>query len=219
MSIYTFTISAAKNLDSGNSFALTQSSCFYNPYSIVIGMKAYEIDNILFYDKSGVRAKTGKGWFGSGNSIRQIIFSTSKPISRKLKIDFTINAPFIIKSDCLYETRYDCYIPISDLPKFEVSYKKTCLGIEKYTDIGLPNPEVNYIREIVKHLMTGQNAETELREAIKALNNYSIDIKSDEEFSAAIQNIMNLRQKMKDAYETDKNYTVEDWLKENNEEK
>lgn len=209
------TISTPANVNSENSFALTQANSFYNPYAIVIKMKAYEINSILFYDKNGVKAKTQSGWFGSNNNIRQIIFNAKKPISRKNKLSFESGSPFIIKSDCDFKTNYDCYIPISDLPKFEVSYTKSFMGIEKYTDIGLPDPKENYIRELVKYFNEGINAKTELEDAIKNLDTYDIGKKSDEEFNSAIQNIINLRQQMKDAYEFEKNYTVEDWKKEN----
>ena len=130
-------------------------------------------------------------------------------------MSFESGSPFIIKSDCDFKTSYDCYIPISDLPKFEISYTKNFMGIEKYTDIGLPDPKENYIRELVKYFNEGINTKTELEDAIKNLDTYDIEKKSDEEFNSAIQNIINLRQQMKDAYEFEKNYTVEDWKKEN----
>ena len=207
-------ISNPSNIDSANFFTLAQTNRFYNPYGIVIGMKSYELDDILFYDKTGVKAQTGSGWFGNNNNIRQIVFKTKKIISRKNKIDFNVASPFIIKSSNNYNTRYDLYIPISDLPKFEISYKKSYLFIKRYADIGLPNSNENYVRTIMKYLNNGSNAEEELRTAIKSLDDYDIAKKSDEEFNSSIQKIIELRQKMKEAYESDKNYTVDDWKKE-----
>lgn len=211
----TITISNPSNVDSAHSLVLAQGSRFYNPYGVVIKTKTYELDNILFYDKDGVKTQTNSGWFGINNNIRQIIFKIKKSASRKNKIDFNTASPFVIKSSTNYSIRYDLYIPISDLPKFEVSYTKNFMGIEKYTDIGLPNPKENYIRELVKYFNEGINTKTELEDAIKNLDTYDIEKKSDEEFNSAIQNIINLRQQMKDAYEFEKNYTVEDWKKEN----
>ena len=214
--IDTAIISTPSNVNSVNSFDLAQASMFYNPYSVVINNKSYLIDNILFYNENGVQAKTGRGWFGENNHIRKITFKTTSPISRKLKVNFNINAPFIIPSDCNYEKRYDCYIPISDLPKFEVSYTKNYLFIEKYVDIGLPNPEENYVRMVLKYFDGGMKAREELREASKALDAYDIEKKSDKEFNDIIQNIVNLHEKMKLAYKAEENYTVEDYKRENN---
>lgn len=214
--IDSFTISTPSNLDSSNSFSLVQTNSYYNPYSIVIGMKAYVIHNILFFADNEVKASTGRGWFGSNNNIRIIIFKTKKDISRKTKMNLSTDSPFIIKSSCDFDTEYDLYIPVSDLPKFEISYKKTSIGIEKYTDIGLPNPSENYIRELVKFFKKGSNVKEELREAIKSLADYDIERKSDEEFNTNIQNIIKLHQKMRNAYEVDKNYSVEDYKRENN---
>lgn len=207
-------ISNPSNIDSANFFTLAQTNRFYNPYSVVLGMKSYEVNSILFYDKDGVKAKTDSGWFGSNNCIRQITFKTKKPSSRKNKLSFDTGSPFVIKADCDFKINYDLYIPISDLPKFEVSYKKSYLFIERYADIGLPNSNENYVRTIMKYLNNGSNAEEELRTAIKSLDDYDIAKKSDEEFNSSIQKIIELRQKMKEAYESDKNYTVDDWKKE-----
>lgn len=210
-------ITTSANCNSVNSFVLAQASYFYNPYSVVIKTKAYEICTILFYDETGVKARTQSGWFGSNNDIDRITFFTKNPISHKTKLVFNTASPFVIKTSCDYKNNYDLYIPVSDLPKFEISYKKSNIGIEKYTDIGLPDPTHNYIKEIVKYFMSGYDAKDELVKAIKALDDYDIARKTDEEFNSAISNIQSLRQKMLDAYEKEKNYSVEDYLKNHKE--
>ena len=51
------TISTPANTNSENSFALTQANRFYNPYAIVIKMKSYEINSILFYCRTCLKIR------------------------------------------------------------------------------------------------------------------------------------------------------------------
>ena len=204
------------NKNSENEFTLAQSSRFYNPYGIVIKTKSFTINDIFFYDDNGVSLHTGRGWFGSNNEIHSITFKTKKPISRKMKIDFSTKAPFIVKSDCSFETKYDLYIYIPDLPKFEISYHKTILGIIKSADFGLPDAKYNYAEQYVKYFRNVYNADEELREAIHHFDVYDLKNQTDEGFNSTIENIIKARKKLVEAIEYEKNYTVEDYLKEEN---
>ena len=68
-----------------------------------------------------------------------------------MKIDLSIKAPFIIKSEDCIDIECDLYIYIPDLPKFEISYHKTILGIIKSADFGLLDAKHNYAEQYVKY--------------------------------------------------------------------
>lgn len=218
MSIYNTIITNEANQNSKNSFTLNQYSPYYNPYGIVIKGKSFKLNDIFFYDDNGISLHTGNGWLGNRNEFPSITFKTKKAISRKIKIDFSIKAPFIIKSDDSFDVNYDLYIYIPDLPKFEISYHKTTLGIIKSADFGLLNTNArhNFVEQHAKFFNKISNAEENLREAINKIDIYNLRGTTDEKFNSDIENIINLRKKLIEAIEFEKNYTVEDYLKEEN---
>lgn len=216
MSISNVVITNEVNKNSENKFTLAQSSRFYNPYGIVIKTKSFTINDIFFYDDNGVSLHTGRGWFGSSNEIHSITFKTKKPVTRKMKIDFSTKAPFIVKSDNSIDVNYNLYFYIPDLPKFDVSYLKTTLGIIKSVDFGLSDAKHNYAEQYVKYFLESYNADEELRVAIHKFDVYGLKNQTDEEFNFTIENIIKARKKLVEAIEYEKNYTVEDYLKEEN---
>lgn len=206
-------MSNESNANSNNGVPLISTS-YYNPFYAYLNGKQYELDNILFYDETGVKLENAQGWFGDNNHIHSIYFASKKPFCRKTKIDYNVKCPFIVKSDCNYETRYNLYLYIPDLPKFEMSYTKKCKMIMKNADIGLPEPRYNFISQSVKYLGEDINAEMELREACKTLDDYSIKSMTEDEFTDKLSHLKELFDNMKDAQNYVANYSVEDYLKE-----
>ena len=45
---------------------LYRTAKWYNPFSIDVNNKSYELGDIVFFDKSGEICRTGHGWFTSG---------------------------------------------------------------------------------------------------------------------------------------------------------
>ena len=210
----THVISNLENLGSKHTIELIKTSC-WNPYSIVVNNKAYSLGDIRFFDETGIQISCGRGWFGNNNELERVTFNLSSPVVRKTKESFIKKVPFILKKQD-YNDEYALYIPVEELPKFEVSYKKECNMIMKYVDIGLPNPSINYIKQCVKYLSKSLDSKEKLRETIKALDVYNIEQKTEEDFESDIKNIVHLYKEMKAAYSFVKSYSVEDYLKEIN---
>ena len=176
----------------------------------------YKLNNILFYNDDGIIYQTGHGWFNSEFSTTSfnIRLSTTKPIKRKIKIDFSKNEPFIIKHNDTYEVSYDLYLPISDF-YIKYKYKKQGDSIFKIFYLFDDNNNKLYGQENVKYLGNLHfNARIKIQEIGKLFSDYSYTPMTQKEFD---ENINNLKQAYKDHIETleyIKNYTVEDYLKE-----
>lgn len=202
-----------KNTEKTNTLVLYKTNTWYNPLYVQVKDTGYRLNNILFYNDNGVVYQTGCGWFNS-NSLFNVILSTTKQIKRKIKIDFSKNEPFIIKSNCSYEVVYDLYFPLSDFD-IEYKYKKEGDSIFKIFYLIDDNGNELYGKENVKYLGNLHfNARIKIQEIGKLFSDYSYTPMTQKEFD---ENINNLKQAYKDYIEIleyVKNYTVEDYLKE-----
>jgi hypothetical protein len=209
------------NTEKTNTIVLYKSTTWYNPLYVHIKNTGYKLNNILFYDENGVVYQTGHGWFNSEFSTTSfdIRLSTSKQIKRKIKMDFSKNEPFIFKCDDSYDISYNLYLPVSDF-NIEYKYKKQGDSIFKIFYLIDDNNNKLYGQENVKYLGSIPfNARIKLQEIGKKFSDYSYTPMSEKEFN---NNINDLKQAYKDhidALEYVKNYTVEDYLKELEEQK
>lgn len=202
-----------KNTEKTNTIVLYKSNSWYNPLYVQVKDTDYRLNNILFYNDNGVVYETGQGWFNS-NSLFDVRLSTTKQIKRKIKIDFSKNEPFIIKSGGSYEVVYDLYFPLSDFD-IKQKFKKTGDMILRIFYLIDDNGNELYGQENVKYfgslIFESRN---KIQEIGKLFSDYSYTPMTKKEFN---ENIDNLKQAYKDHIETleyVKNYTVEDYLKE-----
>lgn len=206
-----------KNTEKTNTLVLYKTNTWYNPLYVQVKNTGYRLNNILFYNDNGVVYQTGHGWFSSfefSNTSFDVRLSTSKPIKRKIKMDLSKNEPFIFKYDDSYDISYDLYLPISDF-NIEYKYKKQGDAIFKIFYLFDDNNNKLYGQENVKYLGNLHfNARIKIQEIGKLFSDYSYTPMTQKEFD---ENINNLKQAYKDHIETleyIKNYTVEDYLKE-----
>ena len=206
-----------KNTEKTNTLVLYKTNTWYNPLYVQVKDTGYRLNNILFYNDNGVVYQTGHGWFSSfefSNTSFDVRLSTSKPIKRKIKMDLSKNEPFIFKYDDSYDISYDLYLPISDF-NIEYKYKKQGDSIFKIFYLFDDNNNKLYGQENVKYL--GQipfNARINLQEIGKKFSDYSYTPMTEKEFNENIDNLKQAYKEHIDALEYVKNYTVEDYLKE-----
>lgn len=195
---------------------LYKTAYFFNPLSVTIGEKSYELDNILFYDneKNEVVTATGSGWFGEYSS--NVTLLTSKALKRKIKKDFSKNEPFIIKSDNWHSNRYDLYLPITDFLIVK-SYSKVSHYIYAdwllYDEYKQPCTWRTCEKTLNISLYNIMNA---IEEIGKKFSDWYIQSMKKDEFYENINMLKELYEQYNNELEYIKNYTVEDYLKELN---
>lgn len=74
---------------------LYRTAKWYNPFSIDVNNKSYELCDIVFFDKDGVICRTNRGWFESGISTNNKFDYLEIPgdVKKKIKVDFNENKP------------------------------------------------------------------------------------------------------------------------------
>lgn len=74
---------------------------WYNPFSIDVNGKSYELADIVFFDKDGVICRTGHGWFTSGISTNNNFDKLEIPgdVKKKIKVDFNEKQPFVVRAE------------------------------------------------------------------------------------------------------------------------
>lgn len=206
-----------KNTEKTNTIVLYKSNSWYQPLFAHVGDIGYKLNNILFYDNNDIVYQTGHGWFNSefSNTSFDVKLTTSKPIKRKIKMDFSKNQPFIIKYDDSYgDITYDLYLPLSDFD-IEYKYKKEGDSIFKIFYLIDDNGNELYGKENVKYLGSIPfNARIKIQEIGKLFSDYSYTPMTEKEFDDNLQFLKQAYIEHIDALEYVKNYTVEDYLKE-----
>lgn len=184
----------------------------WNPLTVYINNVGYSLDDIIFYNTDGFVMNVGQGWFGQ-NSY-EVVIATSKPCKRKIKVDFSKNETFIIKSNCTYDKRYSLYIPMDDI-MITTTYTKDIIGIRanhKFVDL---NDHECIWSEYVKTFYTMKYDITEKFVAeSKKLEKLSCGNIPQNEFDTIIQNLKTLYNKYQKVLQDIENYTVEDYFKE-----
>lgn len=187
-----------------------------NSLSVELNGKYYVLNNILFYNENEVIYRTGQGWFRvseySNYLNNSVKFLTSKPIKRKIKLDFSKKEPFIIKSDSS-DVYYNLYLPISD---FDIKQKYKKEGDTIYSILSLIDDkglEV-YGKEQVKYLGSLIfNIRDKIEKVAKNFTGWYKPMKK-EEFDQNIKNLQTLYEEYNDTLKYIEDYNVEDYLKE-----
>ena len=67
---------------------LYKTAKWYNPFSINVNNKSYELCDIVFFDKDGVICRTDRGWFTSGISTNNDFDRLEIPgdVKKKIKV-------------------------------------------------------------------------------------------------------------------------------------
>lgn len=89
----------------------------YNPLSIDVNGKSYELGDIIFFDKDGEICRTDRGWFTSGISTNNNFDRLEIPgsVKKKTKIDFNEKQAFVVRVERHGLLTYALYIPSSSV--------------------------------------------------------------------------------------------------------
>ena len=80
---------------------LYRTAKFYNPFSIDVNGKSYELCDIAFFDKDGVICRTNRGWFESGITSNNKFDYLEIPgdVKKKIKVDFNEKQAFVVRAE------------------------------------------------------------------------------------------------------------------------
>lgn len=80
---------------------LYKTAKWYNPFSIDVNNKSYELCDIVFFDKNGVICRTDRGWFTSGISTNNDFDRLEIPgdVKKKIKVDFNEKQAFVVRAE------------------------------------------------------------------------------------------------------------------------
>lgn len=80
---------------------LYKTAKWYNPFSIDVNNKSYELCDIVFFDKNGVICRTDRGWFTSGISTNNNFDRLEIPgnVKKKIKVDFNEKQAFVVRAE------------------------------------------------------------------------------------------------------------------------
>lgn len=70
-----------------NSTQLFKTSQCYNPFSVIVNNKQYELSAIHFYNKEGIVYSVSPGWFGNNNEWGHIILADNIVYRKKQNFD------------------------------------------------------------------------------------------------------------------------------------
>ena len=96
---------------------LYRTATFYNPFSIDVNGRSYELCDIVFFDKDGVICRTDRGWFTSGISTNNKFDRLEIPgdVKKKIKVDFNEKQAFVVRTERYGMSTYALYIPSSSV--------------------------------------------------------------------------------------------------------
>lgn len=210
-----------------NAVTLVKESVVFNPLSVLYQSKGamyaakYTLSNILLYDKDGIYAHTGHGWF-DGENIQEyssMSIPTRKPLVRRLKADFSKGEPFILKDGSnsvgAGDTRYMLFIPREDIELEEPVYSKMFGMI--FRKLAAKNDPRIAFHHSVKDITAdafGKRLEQYVVSSFAREKLPEASVKSDKEFETAIQQLRNLRARWNEQEKYVAEYTVEDYLAE-----
>ena len=80
---------------------LYRTAKWYNPFSIDVNNKSYELCDIVFFDKDGEICRTNCGWFTSGISTNNKfdILEIPGDVKKKIKVDFNEKQAFVVRAE------------------------------------------------------------------------------------------------------------------------
>ena len=94
---------------------LYKTAKWYNPFSIDVNNKSYELCDIVFFDKDGIICRTDRGWFTSGISTNNNFDRLEIPgnVKKKTKVDFNEKQAFVVRVERHGLSTYALYVPSS----------------------------------------------------------------------------------------------------------
>lgn len=94
---------------------LYRTAKWYNPFSVDVNNKSYELCDIAFFDKDGVICRTNRGWFESGITSNNKFDYLEIPgdVKKKIKVDFNEKQAFVVRVERHGLPTYALYIPSS----------------------------------------------------------------------------------------------------------
>lgn len=189
---------------------LLKSYSYYNPLGVVIDGKLYTLDKIHFYNEDGIVYTNTKSWFGQYSF--DVHLKTTKEIRRKIKIDYSKSIPFIIRSQCDWDTRYDLYLPIEDFD-LKVSHQKRDTLIMQKVEFYDENNQLCAFETCVKYLRH-QLIKINIKYQEHLKNIKSLDGITEMYFLDEIAMLKGLAEEYYKEQQNIADYTVEDYLKE-----
>ena len=80
---------------------LYKTAKWYNPFSIDVNNKSYELCDIIFFDKDGIICRTDRAWFTSGISTNNDFDRLEIPgdVKKKIKVDFNEKQAFVVRAE------------------------------------------------------------------------------------------------------------------------
>ena len=201
------------NVEKKYEINLLKRNSWYNPLYVIIKDCPYQLDKIHFYNEDGIVYTNTNSWFGEYSF--NIHLKTTKEIKRKIKVDFSNRLPFIIRSQCDWDTRYDLYLPIEDFD-LKVSYEKCGGMIMQKVEFYDEDNQLCDFKTCVKclhHQLLEINIK--YQEHLKNIN--SLTNITEMYFLKEIAILKGLAEEYHREQENIANYTVEDYLKEINE--
>ena len=93
---------------------LYKTAKWYNPFSITVGNNAYELGDIVFFDKDGEICHTDRGWFTSRSTNNDFDrLEIPGNVKKKTKIDFNEKQAFVVRTERHGMSTYALYVPSS----------------------------------------------------------------------------------------------------------
>lgn len=192
---------------------LFKRKSWYNFLYVIIKDCPYQLDKIHFYNEDGIVYTNTKSWFGEYSF--NVHLKTTKEIKRKIKVDFSNKLPFVIRSQCDWDTRYDLYLPIEDFD-LKVSYEKHGSMIMQKVEFYDEDNQLCDFKTCVKYLRQ-QLIEIDIKYQKHLENIKSLENMTEMYFLNEITTLKGLLEEYHREQENIANYTVEDYLKEINE--
>lgn len=188
-----------------------RESSFYRPYAIVVNNRGYYVENICFYNKSGVVVSTNFGWLedNNGGDIEEIELPIEEiKLRRKENFDGKVFA-MTNKDNYANETRMKLYIPCDmlDIHFVENEYNKAVYSVYS-TYKG--NQEIK-IKKFIKSVdVELQNIRSEYEELYKNVSESDLYIKKTDDVIANLEKMTELAKEYKAEKERLRNLTIDD---------
>lgn len=149
---------------------LYQTCSCWNPYSIDVKNKSYELDSIVAFNEHGEIVRTTGGWFGNNNHVPEM--EIPGDCVRKVKVDYKCKSAFIIKdsSNTAFKNRYTLYIPEKMIGLSDPAFKKAYSGDAVCVSFSTSIPGA-YFERYIWIDQTVKAIEHEIRDTGKKISN------------------------------------------------
>ena len=187
-----------------------RESSFYRPYAIVVNNRSYYVENICFYNESGVVVSTN-GWLedNNGGDIKEIELPIEEiKLRRKENFDGKVFA-MTNKNKYTNETRMKLYIPCDMLGIYFVENEYNKAVYDVYS-IYKGNQEIK-IKQFVKSVdVKLQNIRSEYEQLCNNVDSSALYIKKTDDVIANLEKMAELAKEYKEEKERLRNLTIDD---------